>query len=222
MGPEAEVELVTQADFGAAAVTFFGTDMRRAARHCGIGGPTGTVTVIRARQPDTVDELRAEMEAMLSARGKQASPSLDDPDRLLRRAALSLAKGTEVQPRSDCRAAAVERAIVMIRSCGAKPIKVPELCKIAQVSERTLRRAFLEHYLLPPARLIKACRLNQLRWELVGLKKEGSLITEIAKRAGFRNLGQFASDYRQWFGELPSATRRRHLWTAPVSEPGPH
>jgi AraC family transcriptional regulator, ethanolamine operon transcriptional activator len=211
VGPNTEIELVTKAGFGAAAATFFGADMRRAAELCGFDGSGHKVTVIRSQQPLAVDGLRREIGAMLSVQRGQV-PSSHDRDRLLHRAVLSLAKGVEIEPGSgNRRTLAIERSLHAIKNCTTQPIRISELCKVVETSERTLRGAFMQRYLLPPARFIKAYRLNQLRKELARFAKQGLLITEIANERGFQHLGQLAKDYRAWFGELPSATYRRHL-----------
>ena len=36
--------------------------------------------------------------------------------------------------------------------------------------------------------------------------RDGTKVSEAARRYGFRGLGQFAADYRARYGELPSAT----------------
>lgn len=212
VGPDTEVELVTRAGFGAAAVTFFGGETRRAAALCGFHALSHKSTLIRSHQPHAVDTLRAEIGVMLSLQAPRGSGA-NGIDHLLGCAMLAITKGNEVQPdnSSNRRASAIELSLPAIRGRPAEPLKIPELCKIAKASERTLRSAFVERYLLPPARFIKAYRLNQLRQDLAGVALEGRVITEIANSRGFRHLGQLARDYRQWFGELPSATHRRHL-----------
>jgi AraC family ethanolamine operon transcriptional activator len=211
IGPETEVELVTRAGFGAAAVTFFGSGTRRAAELCGFDASSRKATLIRSQQPLAVDTLRAEIGVMLAQRGA-FTPGTNHVDHLLGCVMLALAKSSEVQPHSSSnrRASAIELSLPAIKGRSREPLKIPELCKIAKASERTLRSAFVEHYLLPPARFIKAYRLNQLRQDLAGLAMQEH-ITEIANNRGFRHLGQLARDYRRWFGELPSATQRRHL-----------
>ena len=50
--------------------------------------------------------------------------------------------------------------------------------------------------------------INQVRRALLDVSADAS-VSEIARRFGFRHLGQFASDYRVLLGELPSETLRR-------------
>jgi len=86
------------------------------------------------------------------------------------------------------------------------PIYVADLCDRAGVSERTLRNAFQSLYGMSPIRFIQLRRLHQVRRAL----RSGALgsVTEAALRYGFGNLGRFAVEYRQLFGESPSRTRR--------------
>lgn len=211
IGPETEVELVTRAGFGAAAVTFFGDETRRAAALCGFDASSRKPKLIRSQQPLAVETLRTQIGIILSPRAGIA-PGADGIDHLLGCVMLAIVKSADIQPHisSNRRASAIELSLPAIKGRAGAPLKVADLCKIAKASERTLRSAFVEHYLLPPARFIKAYRLNQLRQDLAGLSMQEH-ITEIANNRGFRHLGQLARDYRRWFGELPSATHRRHL-----------
>jgi AraC family ethanolamine operon transcriptional activator len=86
------------------------------------------------------------------------------------------------------------------------PIYVGDLCKAAGVSERTLRNACQSFYRVSPIRLLHLRRLHQVRRALRGDAQAS--VTEVALRFGFGNLGRFAVEYRQLFGESPSHTRR--------------
>lgn len=86
------------------------------------------------------------------------------------------------------------------------PIYVADLCEAAGVSERTLRNAFQSVYGMSPIRFLQLRRLHQVRRALRSATV-GS-VTEAALRYGFGNLGRFAAEYRQLFGESPSLTRR--------------
>ena len=86
------------------------------------------------------------------------------------------------------------------------PIYVADLCKAAGVSERTLRNAFQSLYSVSPIRLLHLRRLHQVRRAL--RDDAQASVTEVALRFGFGNLGRFAVEYRQLFGESPSHTRR--------------
>jgi len=85
------------------------------------------------------------------------------------------------------------------------PIYVGDLCKAAGVSERTLRNACQSLYRVSPIRLLHLRRLHQVRRAL--RNDAQASVTEVALRFGFGNLGRFAVEYRELFGESPSRTR---------------
>jgi AraC family ethanolamine operon transcriptional activator len=67
----------------------------------------------------------------------------------------------------------------------------------------------MERFGLSPALYMKARRLNGARRDLSGKHESPMKIVDIANKWGFWHLGQFAKDYRNWFGELPSNTYQR-------------
>ena len=83
------------------------------------------------------------------------------------------------------------------------------LCEVGRIGERTLQYAFRERFGLSPAALLKARRLAAVRQKLLLKGNKGSKVGDIAAAFGFWHVGQFASDYRQMFGETPSATLRQ-------------
>jgi len=85
------------------------------------------------------------------------------------------------------------------------PIYLADLCKAAGVGERTVRNSCQSLYNISPIRFLHLRRLHQLRRTLRGDARAS--VTEVALRFGFGNLGRFALEYRQLFGESPSHTR---------------
>jgi AraC family ethanolamine operon transcriptional activator len=79
-----------------------------------------------------------------------------------------------------------------------------DLCAAWSISERTLRRYFREAFQTSPGRFLRLRRLNQARRAL----RSGAFarVTEVGIRFGFFDLGRFAADYRELFGEFPSET----------------
>jgi len=77
------------------------------------------------------------------------------------------------------------------------------------VSERTLEYAFLEKFKVTPKEYIKATRLNKVRTELLQNNSKDCKISTLALFHGFLHMGQFAADYKKWFGESPSETLKR-------------
>jgi AraC-like DNA-binding protein len=108
---------------------------------------------------------------------------------------------------------------VVIRHCKgllerreAEPIHIDDLLKVAEVSERTLRRAFKEYFGIGPTRYLKLRQLHQVRRVLRSSDAETTSVTKVLFGQGVTQLGRFASHYRILFGELPSET----LLTRPI------
>ena len=124
--------------------------------------------------------------------------------------ALSSSEVTKLRKRRlSQRKRIVDRVMEYIDSDPATVRTVPELCRIAEVSERTLRNVFYEQVSLSPTQFIKCHRLNAVRSALRILDSKETLVADIANETGFWHMGQFARDYRRLFGELPSETLGR-------------
>ena len=86
---------------------------------------------------------------------------------------------------------------------------VPEWCKAVDASQRTLEYAFRDTFDLTPLAFLRLRRLHEVRRRLFTSCHKGASVADIAHEQGFYELGRFASDYRQLFGELPSQALRR-------------
>jgi len=91
----------------------------------------------------------------------------------------------------------------------ALPLTVSELCAQIGVSAPTIYRAFHEEFGVGPKHYIQIRRMCGVRQHLHSADSKES-ITDIANRWGFWHMGQFASDYRKMFGELPSESLKRN------------
>jgi AraC family ethanolamine operon transcriptional activator len=110
---------------------------------------------------------------------------------------------------SSERARVLKAALTAIRDGPEDVLTIGDLCRIAKASERTLHYAFTEHFGMPPAQYTKVRRLNGARNELC--REPPVKVSDAANNWGFWHLGQFAKDYENLFGELPSNTlKRRH------------
>ena len=87
-----------------------------------------------------------------------------------------------------------------------KPLTVPELALKANVSQRSLRLAFQESLGLSPRKYLHRYRLHKVHHELYTRDAEAASVTDAALHWGFTELGRFAGEYKQLFGELPSMT----------------
>ncbi len=85
----------------------------------------------------------------------------------------------------------------------ARAITIEELASHTNTSIRSLYAAFKKHRGYSPMRFAKTVRLRRSKQMLLEGNPRTS-VSQIAFKCGFGNLGHFASDFRQMFGELPS------------------
>lgn len=85
-----------------------------------------------------------------------------------------------------------------------------DLCAMLGVSERLLRKCASELLGIALNRYLRLRRMQQVHGALRNVNPKSTTVSEIAGRHGFHDLGRFASNYRAVYGELPSATLRRH------------
>jgi AraC family ethanolamine operon transcriptional activator len=81
-----------------------------------------------------------------------------------------------------------------------------ELCSQVGASRRKLTYCFQDVLGTSPMQYLRAVRLNGVRREL--RSGEAAAVQDAAARWGFFHMGQFSTDYKKQFGELPSATLR--------------
>jgi AraC family ethanolamine operon transcriptional activator len=76
------------------------------------------------------------------------------------------------------------------------------------VSARTLQSGFQEVFGVSPQRFLRWQRFSGARRDLLEAEHGLARVCDIASRWGFIELGRFAVEYKQLFGESPSATLR--------------
>ena len=103
---------------------------------------------------------------------------------------------------------AVRRAVEVLEARADEPVYLSELCEAAAVSERTLRSAFQRIYGVSPIRFLHLHRMTQVRRALLRADPTTARVSEVAARFGFANLGRFAVEFRQLFGQSPSKLLR--------------
>jgi AraC family transcriptional regulator, ethanolamine operon transcriptional activator len=124
----------------------------------------------------------------------------------------------------DLRSIAARRRVVE-RVCDqvlGQPEEAPtllQLCRDIGVSPRKLDYCFRDLLGMPPARYLRALRLNGARRALKRADGRGPAgdggdagsvtVHDVAVRWGFWHMGAFSADYKRQFGELPSVTRQR-------------
>jgi AraC family transcriptional regulator, ethanolamine operon transcriptional activator len=113
----------------------------------------------------------------------------------------------EVRPGAAARRRIVSDAWDYMRTHVDEPITVPQLCLATGASRRALQYAFEDVLRLSPVTYLRVMRLNRVRSEIRSRSQD--TVGDIAARWGFWHLSRFAAEYRELFGELPSATRQR-------------
>ena len=102
----------------------------------------------------------------------------------------------------------VERAEAFLNARIGESVSIAQLCRVAGVSERSLRNAFYDVRGMSPKRCAVRARLAEVRRALIVANGTRGAVTTIATDYGFFELGRFASTYKAVFGESPSATLR--------------
>ena len=99
---------------------------------------------------------------------------------------------------------ALRKAIGIINNENEDLFSIQQLCGLTGVSERTLQYAFRDKYKVSPNEYIKAVRLNNVKRELALSKDKNISISTVAGKYCFWHMGQFAKDFKNQFGVLPS------------------
>jgi AraC-like DNA-binding protein len=102
----------------------------------------------------------------------------------------------------------VRRVEEFIEAHWDRAIKIEDLAEAAGVGARAIFKAFQQTRGYSPMAFARTIRLKQAR-KILSLGSPKTSVTSVAFICGFGNLGHFARDYRQAFGELPSATLAR-------------
>jgi AraC-like DNA-binding protein len=95
-----------------------------------------------------------------------------------------------------------------IRANAAAPMSLGDLAAVAGVSARTLQYSFRRHRGIRPMEFLRQTRMEYVRDELLSSEKPAT-VSETAARWGFFHFGRFAAEYREQYGETPSATLQR-------------
>ncbi|MCJ8293580.1 MAG: helix-turn-helix domain-containing protein [Colwellia sp.] len=80
------------------------------------------------------------------------------------------------------------------------------LCKVADLSERSLEYGFQEYLGITPIQYLRVLRLNGARLDFLSNINSRTKVSDIALTWGFLEFGRFANNYRQLFQERPSVT----------------
>jgi AraC-like DNA-binding protein len=102
----------------------------------------------------------------------------------------------------------VRRAEAWLEAHVAEPITMEDLAAGVGISLRTIQHAFRRTRRCTPRQFLRRRRL-ELAHQRLREAPIGATVTEIALECGFGHFGDFARDYKERFGESPSATLRR-------------
>ena len=90
-----------------------------------------------------------------------------------------------------------------------QPLTLTDLCDALDTSSRALSYGFQEMFGMSPMAYLKTLRLQTVHRALKTADPTNTNIIAIANQFGFWSMGHFSRDYKQMFGELPSATLRQ-------------
>ena len=113
-----------------------------------------------------------------------------------------------LQAAGGCAPRHVRKAAEFIEANVAESIGIDEIVRASGASLRSLYAGFRRFRGTSPMEFLRAQRLQRVRKDLRDAPG-GTTVSDVAARWGFYQFGRFAAQYRQLFGETPSATLRR-------------
>lgn len=81
-----------------------------------------------------------------------------------------------------------------------------DIAQAAGMHPRTLQQQMNEHLGASPTSYIRTVRLDRARLDLLAGQPSNTLVSDVARRWGFGNLGRFSTAYAKRFGEYPRDT----------------
>jgi AraC-like DNA-binding protein len=118
----------------------------------------------------------------------------------------------ELRPETDASRRASEIMVRFEEVLATHPyrkLRLAEVCRGFGVSDRMIHSFCLTFLGISPQRYIRLRRLHLVHAAILRADGERVRVAELARRAGFTQLGRFAALYRGTFGETPSTTLRR-------------
>jgi AraC-like DNA-binding protein len=95
-----------------------------------------------------------------------------------------------------------------IKANWQQPITIEQLVALTEISARGIFKAFQRSRGYSPMAFAKRVRIEHAR-SMLADATDTTTVTAVAFACGFANLGHFAKDYRETFGEKPSVTLER-------------
>lgn len=88
-------------------------------------------------------------------------------------------------------------------------ISSADIATAAGMHTRTLQQLMNQHLGTSPSTYLRHVRLDRARQDLLAADPRTTLVSDVARRWGFGNLGRFSAAYRARFGEFPRNTLAR-------------
>jgi AraC family transcriptional regulator len=101
----------------------------------------------------------------------------------------------------------LHRAKDYLEACYAEPLTIPELARVACLSEHHFLRLFKQAFHVTPHQHLTVRRLQHARALLTGRDRS---VTEVCLQVGFENASSFTRLFKQRFGITPQRLRRGH------------
>ena len=105
----------------------------------------------------------------------------------------------------------IREVLDYLQEADACRVTVADLCGISDLSERTLEYGFRDTFGLTPQGFVRRKRFHMVRAALLCADPYETTVAAIAGDHGIYQLGRFAAEYRELFGELPSQTLRGYV-----------
>lgn len=102
----------------------------------------------------------------------------------------------------------VVRAIDFIHANARLPIQLKDIAEAAGVSPRSLQLSFAKFRGMSPMAYLRTVRMQGAKAEMLS-SAPGTKVATVAYGWGFAHMGIFAGQFREMFGETPSAMLRR-------------
>lgn len=94
----------------------------------------------------------------------------------------------------------------MLQHLACDSLSVREIAEEIGVTERALQSVFKTHLGMTPAEVLRRCRVERIRQDLLRGDTAGMTVIETAARWGIRNRSTLVSVYRKYFRETPAET----------------
>jgi len=103
----------------------------------------------------------------------------------------------------------IRRAVEILEHHADEVLSVEDVASATGISVRALQDGFRKYYGTTPMGYLREVRLKAVRTWLLQADPSTTTVSDAAARCGFVHLGRFSVQYRERFGESPSATLRR-------------